>query len=283
MKTRELLHASVPPDYGFSQKGIKQISSALDRKQKVRFTLLSCPDYSSDDEVYTFKGLGDGVPLLTKLHVDAVLKLLEGLSPDECNNVEIEVLIADIEAENAHLVELYADGDYSAYKARCDASVKAVESYLSKRCSRIGEVTSSSFLRLRDDSVEPADFLGIRNVYYELVAERFAMDHTFNFQIQSNVRSKQQSGYYQQEYGGRITPDEMFNQEFFTMAEYLTLGMLLGKRAVQQAITTVIVVHAGSNTHLFNKVRQFNPLRFGISMNDPKIPIIERLKPIVSG
>lgn len=279
MKTKELLSASVPKDYNLPQRGTNQVASALDHGDKVRFTLMSCPDYSSDGEVYTFKNLGEGVPLLTKLHTEAVMELLAKLDPAKLNSVEIEVLMADIEAENPHLVELYSGGDYDGYKAKCDASVESVKKYLAERCQTVGQVTSSSFLRLHDEST---DFLKIRNTYYELVADRFANDRVFNFYLQANVRSKQGSGYYQKEYGGQITPDDMFVQEFFTVAEYLALGMILGKRAVQQAVTTVIVVHAGSNTYYFNKAREFEPGRFGFAMNNPKLPIMERLKPVVS-
>lgn len=284
MKTRETLTTSLPQDYILPEKAIKQIEKALDSGRKVRFTLLSCPDYSSTGDAYTFEGgLGNGVPLLTKLHTEGVIKLVDGLSDEKRSLIELEVLIADIESENPHLVELYTGGDFDEYKIRCDRSMLRIKDYLRTHGSGFSERISSSFLRLQDDMTSPSDFLGIRNAYYELVASRFANDHSLNFQIQSNVRNKQQSGYYRHEYGGRVTPDEMFAQEFFTIAEYLALGLILGKRALREAFMSVVVVHAGANVHLFNKVKDFEPEKFSYPSNIPKLAIMQRTKPVVSG
>lgn len=57
-----------------------------------------CPDYSHEDGLYTFKGLGSGVPLLAKLHV-SFLEQVRMIVP----SLSAVFLIADQESEDAAL------------------------------------------------------------------------------------------------------------------------------------------------------------------------------------
>lgn len=267
---------SIPEGYSLADKAKKLIDRTIAKSDVVNIVGLSCPDYASSDDVYIFEGqLGDGVPLLTKLHCDAIEQAIEGIDPE---SLRIEMLIADIESENTHLVNLYTDGDYDEYKRRCDNSMQKVGDYLQGKFPEI-ETIASSFMRLED---EGGSFVDYRNKYFDLLMTRFNCDRSFSLQVENSVRAKIRSGYFKQEYGGRIEPDGMFQQELLTMAEYLTLGCLIGRRATSGAGVQLIVSHATSNAHLFNKMSEYSPENFGYSVNSQRIPLMLREIPVVA-
>lgn len=267
---------NIPEGYSLANKAKNLIDRTVKSGGLVNIVGLSCPDYASSDDVYTFEGkLGEGVPLLTKLHCHAIEQAIKGVDPD-C--LTIEILIADIESENAHLVNLYTDGDHDEYKRRCDSSMQKVEGFLRDKFPEV-ETTSSSFMRLTD---EGGTFVDYRNKYFELLMTRFNCDRSFNLQVANSVRAKQSSGYFAQEYGGRISPDGMFQQELLTMSEYLALGCIIGRRATSGAGVQLIVSHATSNAHLFNKMSEYSPEKFGYDINSQRIPLMLREIPVVA-
>lgn len=273
---KELLNTS--DNYQMPSKSIKQVERALHNGGKLRFTVLSCPDYDSSGDQYVFGNLNSGVPLLTKLHVGGVLELIRSIDPSQ---VMIEVLIADIESENPHLVGLYTDGDHEEYKRRCQLSELAIASYLDQ-VSPDTTNSSSSFMKLRDPVDPDRTFLDIRERYFEVLQHCFAGDRALTDIVSRNVRQKQNCGYFDQEYGGKLDPSEMFSQELVTMAEYLALSCILGKRALLEEVITVVVIHSGNNVFLLNKAKQYSPGEFGVPPMQPKLPILTRTKSVVA-
>ncbi len=174
----------VSEGYTLAPKAKRLIERTLASGSTVNIVALSCPDYASSGDVYTFEGtLGEGVPLLTKLHCDAIEQSIEHIDPGQIN---IELLIADIESENTSLVNLYTGGDYDEYKRRCDVSMLMVHGYLNDRFPEIKTV-SSSFMRLCDTD---GTFLDYRNKYFGILMQRFNIDHGFRLQVENNVRNK---------------------------------------------------------------------------------------------
>lgn len=266
----------VPDGYSLAEKASNLLNRTIAKGDAVNLVALSCPDYASSDGVYTFEGdLGEGVPLLTRLHCDAIKQAIADIDPSK---ILIEFLIADIESENTHLVNLYTAGDHDEYKKRCDASMQETETYLQDRFPEI-RTTASSFMRLEG---EGGSFTDYRNKYFDLLMNRFNCDRSFSLQVENSVRAKIRNGYFDQEYGGRIEPDGMFQQELLTMAEYLTLGCLIGKRIISGAGVQLIVSHATSNAHLFNKMREYSPEEFGYNTNSQRIPVMLREIPVVA-
>lgn len=266
----------IPDGYSLPEKARKLVNRTIAKGHVLNIVALSCPDYASSDDVYTFEGqLGEGVPLLTKLHCNAIEQAIDGIEPD---NIHIEILVADIESENTHLVDLYTNGDHDEYKRRCDVSMQKVGDYLQGKFPEI-ETIASSFMRLED---EGGTFVDYRNKYFDLLMTRFNCDRSFSLQVANSVRAKQRSGYFTQEYGGRIEPDGMFQQELLTMAEYLTLGCLIGRRVTLGAGVQLLISHATSNAHLFNKMSEYSPEKFGYDINSQRIPLMLREIPVVA-
>lgn len=67
-------------------------------QEKIRIIAPSCPDYSHSHGQYNFCTVGDGVPLLSQLHI----KFLETIAP-AIPHVECEIVVADQEADDAVL------------------------------------------------------------------------------------------------------------------------------------------------------------------------------------
>lgn len=268
-------HINVPEGHTVPPKARSLINRTIAHGERVNVVVLTCPDYASAGDVYIFSdGLGEGVPLLTKLHSDAIEATFQDVDPAQ---LTIEVLVADIESENMALVNLYTGGDYEEYKRRCDSSMLAIEAYLQTRFPD-SETIASSFMRLSD---EGGSFVDYRDRYLEMLMEQFATDYSFSNQVLNNVRNKQKSGYYQEEYGGQIDADAMVQQELITMAGYLTLGCILGKRASNGAGVQLLVSHASGNAHIFHKPYSYEPSRFGYDVNSQRLPTMLRDIPVV--
>lgn len=293
--------------YDIPERTTRAIDRAHEAGKPVVYIVLSCPDYLSENGKYVFGELNEGVPLLARLHTEA---LRESIESENSSNSCFNVLIADVESHNRFLVDLYTGGDYLEYQRRCDASKEAVGEYLKTQFSKANAFSSSflsyfevtanptkfghpmglrgeDFLRFFEDQADQScngQFIDTREAFYELLLKKFGYDKKFENKVLNRVRTKQGSGYYKKEYGGKISIEEQILQEMTTMAEYLTLGYLIAKKSYEEGVQPIIVSHATENTFMFNKVgvhSGFRPEDLNDAIDYPRTPLILRTEPII--
>lgn len=265
--------------YDIPEKTSRAIDRAHESGKTVVYIVLSCPDYLSKDGKYIFGELREGVPLLTSLHTEALRQVLE--SEDQ-----FDVLVADVESHNRFLVDIYTNGDSDEYQRRCDSSIVAVGEYLGRQIPGIATHASSFLTYFEDEDLPTTNgvFIDTREAFYEKLLRKFGSDRRFENQVLNKVRTKQGSGYYRKEYGGRIDIEEQILQELTTMAEYLALGYLVAKKGHDEGFQPVIVSHATENAFMFNKVgvnSGFRPKEIGNTIDYPRTPVILRTDPII--
>jgi hypothetical protein len=242
--------------------------------------VLTCPDFSANDEIYTFEhGLGEGVPFLAQQHLEALTPLL-GIKQAYPVEIGLVVLVADIESTNQALVNAYTDGDNVEFLRRCRASAEALdESYRPTFEERSVKLQVSSFLMFFEND-EGETFLTRRAQYRAQLAQQFEADRSFHNRVVTQVGSKLKNGEFELEYrgrhahppGGGIRP--YVDRELTTMAEFVTLGALIREHAALEGTQPFIVVHSEMSHGLLNDMRPYAPEH----ANTPAIPLLKRSK-----
>lgn len=255
--------------------------AAATGKQLVGY-VLTCPDFSANDEIYTFEsGLGEGVPFLAQQHLEAVSPLLD-IRQTYPIEIGLVVLVADIESTNQALVDAYTDGDNAEFERRCHASVRALDAaYRPALEERNIEFHTSSFLLFFEEN-ENDTFLTRRSQYREQLARQFEIDRSFHNRVVTQVGNKLRNGEFELEYRGRHAhpPDSgirpYIDRELTTMAEFVTLGALIRVHAAQEDAQPFIVVHNEMSHGLLNNMRPYAPEH----ANSPAIPLLKRRKAV---
>lgn len=120
--------------YTQNRRTVTALGIALLQKHP-RILAAACPDYSHEDNHYTYKSLGDGVPLLLKFHKDFLVKVCRVVP-----NLEVEFLIADHEADFAPLCESVGL-NRREFRERVDRSVVASTKALQRRGWKVNTFT----------------------------------------------------------------------------------------------------------------------------------------------
>lgn len=170
-------------------------------KQPVRIVAPSCPDYAHQKGKYTFTNLGDGVPLLSQLHLELFDRLIPHLS-----QAQFEIVLADQEADDVAL------------------------------CLRTGK-THKEFLSLvRDSAMSIKSHIGNRPYQTYLMTDRFPtlrrLESEFGSTIGKNAQTMSRiqidtiarSEMYRQL--GVTSRDEMLSRTIRTAAQYCALASL---------------------------------------------------------
>ncbi|MBU0569703.1 hypothetical protein KKB40_02890, partial [Patescibacteria group bacterium] len=95
--------------------------SQATQQKPLRIYVGSCPDYSHQHGFYTHDKVGDGVPLLTTVHLKHELELLTVLSKAEIPH-EYVIMIADTEAIDEVFCKRFANGREDEFLKRCERS-----------------------------------------------------------------------------------------------------------------------------------------------------------------
>lgn len=138
-------------------------------QEKVRVVAPSCPDYSHNDGRYNFTTVGDGVPLLSQLHI----QFLETIAPS-IPNAHCEIVVADQEAEDTALCRKIGQTQ-EGFLDIIHKSILATQEYISNKGWIVSAMTSR-FPELR--SLEIA------------VAEQIASDSHLQDRIDSDTRAR---------------------------------------------------------------------------------------------
>ncbi len=106
-------------DQSQSQLMQKRIGQILMRGN-VSIVAPSCPDYTHQDGVYTFRGLGNGVPLLAQ-HQIKILQVIQDILPE----AEISIVVADQERYDAALRNRVGLSE-EEFLSRVDSSIASI-------------------------------------------------------------------------------------------------------------------------------------------------------------
>lgn len=163
--------------------------------------------------------------------------------PYTCN-----ILLADVEAHDAHFAERYFSGDVDAFRARCLDSVNSTRQYLGEIASKYtkGMFISSSFFDQFGQDVFQKMQLG----YEVSLGEQFKKGA-----LRRVVEdAKRRHELNQRLYGKKLASDHEFiaGRTMRTMAQYLTLGRLIGSYA-----NNLVIVHDTVNGSLFQQSNRF--------------------------
>lgn len=127
-KAMEILPKLVDLCGHYTQNRRTMIALGIALMQKnPRLLATVCPDYTHHGGHYTYEGMGDGVPLLLRLHRDFLRKVCR-LVP----NLEVRFLIADHEADFAPLRDSVSLSRRE-FRERVDRSVAASSRVLQRR------------------------------------------------------------------------------------------------------------------------------------------------------
>lgn len=265
-------------NYELAMRQRRMLGRASLEDMPIEVYVLSCPDYTSIDDKYTFSGgVRGGVPLLTDLHLEGIEPLVD-LCAKTKTKLAVKVLVADVEAYNQALCNKYTNGDRNQFLARCAESVESIKAEYGKEYQSRGiDFTASTFLDYFSTSTDPEVFLATRALYKEVLFASFITSGPLHNKVTNNIRSKKNGNYYKTEYGEVKLPDDivLIEREITTMSEYLTLGSLIANETEQ----SLIVVHGGVNDHLFNARNEYL-LPGETDTSKPPIPLLIRQKPV---
>src|SRR3989344_6064845 len=232
----------------------------------LRFYVGSCPDYSHDGAKYTHECLGDGVPLLTRNHLEVNMELLRVLEREgiEC---EMVVMVADVEAVDEIFCDRFTSGDQAEFLARCDRSVRATQGVLPD-----GRIRSTSFFgELGSDR-----FLDLQGRYSAVLADRFERDGIFHNRVVTDTmkRADLYAKMYPQVFNNGMTMGQRYEflmeRTIRTMAQYLTLGRLIG--GVEDPVA--IINHPTTNVNMYNSRGKFLLPEDDHRYPHPTVPIL---------
>lgn len=117
-----------------SRQAINRIGSML-LHDEVNVVAPSCPDYSNDNGVYTFKSVGGGVPLLAQLQIQLLKKLEKHIQ-----RLNIYILIADQEAEDKALRSM-SQISKDEFRKQVESSIDATQKLVSCKSWRVTHMT----------------------------------------------------------------------------------------------------------------------------------------------
>src|SRR3989344_1944306 len=225
----------------------------------LKFYIGSCPDYSHNGVRYTHEYLGDGVPLLTQYHleVDQGIVSVFGGQGISC---ELILMVADVEAVDKIFCERFTAGDEAEFLARCKRSAAATQERLSS-----GSVRSSSFF----DEFGRDRFLDLQRKYFGVLADRFESDGSFRHRVVTDTfgRDDLYKKMYPGVFNNGMTPGQreefLIGRTMRTMAQYLTLGRLVGEVDGPVAI----INHPTTNKSIYNSRGKFL-----LPEDDPRYP-----------
>lgn len=221
--------------------------SARDLKTVQRFrgdvTVLStvCPDYPSENGVYTFRGLlGEGISLTARLHLSRVPSLLEGLRALGLTprwNILLADLPETVDAMQEFLLRVAENR--TTYLHRCEVSVQAI-------AAEVGEIASVETF---------TSFYGSRHIPYlrhqeevtSAILCRAETDDAFRgaFQMFAFERATLSEKFR----GRHLSAEERFAAGAHAMSLYVTHGTLL--RHVFRGQPLLVVNHDTSNLRHF--------------------------------
>lgn len=253
-KTIELLE-QIPqveaPQSKRYKSALKEVLSNVTLESPLKIYVGSCPDYSHENGSYTHQNIGEGVPLLSQVHVENDVNLLKVL--DTCGvPYEYVLMVADVEAIDEVFSEKFTNGDQTEFLRRCVSSSEATQGLLDRTKEEAGlngDLRSSSFFM----EFGYDNFLQLQNQYMSVLFEKYEVDESFRQRITNDIAARM--AMYKKMYD-KILPTLGFNesQEFLvyrdirTKAQYLTLG-----RAISHASENAMIInHPTANIGLFN-------------------------------
>lgn len=228
--------------------------------EEMMFYVGSCPDYSNDGKKYTHESLGDGVPLLTRHHLEVDVEVLEILRKFGIK-ANLTIMMADVEAMDDVFVGRFAGGDRREFIFKCKSSVGKTAAEASGK----GVISSSFFLEFGHER-----FMEYQSKYEAVLRQKYYSDSSFHHRVNSDI-------YYRQELYRKMYPfiyesarmtsedrrDFLAVRTMRTMAQYLTLGRLIG----QMDGPVAIINHPTTNVNMFNSRGKFL-----LPEDDPRYP-----------
>jgi len=209
----------------------------------------SCPDFSHKDGLYTHEGVGDGLPLLSKVHVDLDVPLAEHLTENgvKCRYI---LMLADVEAMDEVFCQRFTDGNQLEFLARCRRSMEATSGYLKQAGSKI-EARASSFF----DEFGQERFMDRQREYEETLAVKYGQDASFRMRVTGDTSKRIKM--YDHMYPRGLVVDSgdrvlfLERRTIRTMAQYRVLADLIGEKSRH----SVIINHPTVNTGVYNEHR----------------------------
>lgn len=235
----------------------------------------SCPDYSHRDGLYTHETLGNGIPLLSQIHLETDVKLLNILKKHKVP-FKYTIMIADVEAMDEIFCERFTGGIRAEFLSRCLESKMNTSELLERIAAENdidkSQVNSSSFF----DEFGKEEFANAQEFYEGVLHFRYTgTDSSFRSRVASDILARMNM--YEKMYKPfmkDLARDE--KNSFFvtrtirTMAQYLTLGKLITEKSKYPTI----INHPTRNIGLFNDRNKF--LYPGdIESQQKSIPVIE--------
>lgn len=231
----------------------------------------SCPDYSHDGEYYTHRGIGGGVPLLTKKHLSVAEKLFANLERDELS-YEYIVMVADVEAIDQVFCDKFTGGAQDRFLRLCDSSVIATKEYVTRMNTGLkhGVVRSSSFFGEFGRDM----FVDIQHGYERVLQSIYDEEGSLYSRVESDTYARRDM--YRAMYDVVLPEmDRRERKEFLigrtirTMAQYLSLGRLIGERGELSSI----ICHPTMNDGLFNDRNKYLLPSDSRKAPQPTIPV----------
>jgi hypothetical protein len=241
-------------------------------EKPIRFYVGSCPDYSHNGQVYTHEGLGEGVPFLTQVHLEADLPILMKLEEARIPFQGV-IMVADVEAVDEVFCERFTDRSEAEFLRRCKESIRNTSELL-RGTGLDGKLRSSSFF----EEFGRERFLYYQEAYREVLAERYRTNDSFLTRVNGDMYSRMEM--YKRMYpfifnentSNGERDDFLVGRTLRTMAQYLALGRLVGEKTNE--CFPMIVVHPTRNKGVFNERNRFLLPDDG-PQPQPTIPIFE--------
>ena len=234
----------------FFLKVAKQMSGTTNNP--LIFYAGSCPDYSFDERTgkYTHEFLGGGVPLLTRLHLDAFEGVARVLSAHGVA-FEYRVKVADVEARDEVFANRYTSGSQDEFLALCQSSVRATRAEIVNRFGNDQRFVSTSFFGEFGENV----FMARQNHYQRKLECLSDEDGRFRARVTSETLAR--LGLYRHMYP-ESDVDFLERRTMRTMAQYLALAELVRERS------GIVINHSTINRGLFNDNGLLDESVFGV-------------------
>ena len=238
----------------------------------VRFFVGSCPDYSNNGEIYTHEDLGDGVPLLTRVHLQSDAGLLIALEELKVP-YEYVIMVADVEAIDEVFCNRFTNGNEAEFLNRCKRSEQKTKDLLNKM-GLGSKLRSSSFF----GEFGRGRFMELQADYEKVLAVRLESDNSFRMRVLGDLiaRSEMYRKMYPDNLFSGMTGNErtdfLIKRTLRTMAQYLALGRQIGEK--QDECFPMIIVHQTRNKGVFNERNKFLLPGDGLQPQ-PTIPVFE--------
>jgi hypothetical protein len=263
----------LPPANQREQKRLQRILSEVSTENPLVIYVGSCPDYTHHNGLYTHEGLGEDVPLLTTLHLQRDMGLLDVLDRHHLP-YEYIIMVADVEAEDEIFVSRFSGGDQEEFRRRCHRSVAATQEIIDRfiQPHHQGKIRSSSFFTEFGDET----FMYYQEAYRQKLEQQYLSDSSFQMRVvdETMKRSPMYRKMYPHDVGG-ITAERdrvhfLHGRTMRTMAQYLTLGRLISESTPHG----VIINHPTLNIPMFNSGNKYT-LAKSESYVQPAIPIFQ--------